>query len=52
MTQTTVSRLDIRDALNQARDSEIALSAAILNHLNFKTQLAAFIGVDYLPRME
>ena len=51
-TTRTVSRLDIRDAINQARDSEIALDEAILSHLNFKTQLAAFIGVDYLPRME
>lgn len=47
-----VSRLDIRDALNQARDSEINLSSSLISHLFFKTQLAAFIGVDYLPRME
>jgi outer membrane protein TolC len=48
----TVSRLDIKDAINQARDSEIQLRDAILQHLSYKTQLAAFIGVDYLPRME
>jgi outer membrane protein TolC len=47
-----VSRLDIKDAIIQARDSEIALSDSILNHLTAKTQLAGFIGVDYLPRME
>jgi outer membrane protein TolC len=52
MTTKTVSRLDIRDAINQARDSEIFLADSILSHLSFKTQLAAFIGVDYLPRME
>jgi outer membrane protein TolC len=48
----SVSRLEIRDALAQARDSEIGLSEAILSHLTNKTQLASFIGVDYLPRME
>ena len=52
MTDSSVSRLEIRDALAQARDSEIGLSDAILSHLTNKTQLAAFIGVDYLPRME
>jgi outer membrane protein TolC len=48
----SVSRLDLKDAINQARQSEIDLRDAILLHLNYKTQLAAFIGVDYLPRME
>ena len=52
MSDNTVSRLEIRDALAQARDSEIELSDAILYHLTNKTQLASFIGVDYLPRME
>jgi outer membrane protein TolC len=52
VTEKSVSRLEIRDALAQARDSEIGLSEAILNHLTNKTQLASFIGVDYLPRME
>jgi outer membrane protein TolC len=52
VSNTSVSRLEIRDALAQARDSEIGLSDAILNHLTNKTQLASFIGVDYLPRME
>lgn len=52
MKNTTVSRLDIRDALNQASTSEIALTDALVQHLNYKTQLAAYIGVDYLPRME
>lgn len=52
MSNNSVSRLEIRDALAQARDSEIELSDAILNHLTNKTQLASFIGVDYLPRME
>jgi len=52
MTSRSISRLEIRDAISQARDSEAALSDALLSHLNFKTQLAAFIGVDYLPRME
>jgi hypothetical protein len=52
VTEKSVSRLEIRDALAQARDSEIGLSEAILSHLTNKTQLASFIGVDYLPRME
>jgi outer membrane protein TolC len=52
VTDKSVSRLEIRDALAQARDSEIGLSEAILTHLTNKTQLASFIGVDYLPRME
>lgn len=52
VTDKSVSRLEIRDALAGARDSEIGLSEAILNHLTNKTQLASFIGVDYLPRME
>lgn len=52
VTDKSVSRLEVRDALAGARDSEIGLSEAILNHLTNKTQLASFIGVDYLPRME
>ncbi len=52
MRHEQVSRLEIRDAISQARDSETALTDAILTHLSYKTQLAAFIGVDYLPRME
>jgi outer membrane protein TolC len=52
MDSKPVSRLEIRDAINQARDNEIALSDAIKQHLFYKTQLAAFIGVDYLPRVE
>jgi outer membrane protein TolC len=52
MSDNSVSRLEIRDALAQARDSEIELSNAVLSHLTNKTQLASFIGVDYLPRME
>jgi len=52
MNHQQVGRLEIRDAINTARDSETALDDAILTHLNYKTQLAAFIGVDYLPRME
>lgn len=52
VTDKSVSRLEIRDALAQARDSEIGLSEAILSHLTNKTQLASFIGVDYLPRVE
>lgn len=47
-----VNRLDLRDALAQARDSEISLSQALVQHLNTKTRLASFIGVDYLPRIK
>lgn len=52
LTTSAVSRLDIKDAINQARDSEISLNDSIIQHLSYKTQLAAFIGVDFLPRME
>ncbi len=50
--QQVFSRLDVRDAINQARDREQELNDALITHLYNKTQLAAFIGVDYLPRME
>jgi outer membrane protein TolC len=46
----SVSRLDLKDALQQTRTSELDLSESILNHLTYKTQLAQLIGVDYLPR--
>ena len=47
-----VSRLDLKDAIAQARQAEIALSESILAHLNYKTDLAQTIGVDYLPRLD
>lgn len=45
-----VSRLDLKDAINQIRDSEIAVSESIFSHLKYKMELATLIGVDYLPR--
>ncbi len=46
-----VSRLETRDALERARQSELSLADSVLNHLVQKTELASFIGVDFLPRM-
>ncbi len=47
-----VSRLELRDAITQARSAEISLSEGILFHLSSKMQLAQLIGVDYLPRLD
>jgi outer membrane protein TolC len=43
------SRLELRDALRQARESEFALVESTLSHLSNKLNLAALIGVDSLP---
>lgn len=51
-TDETLSRLEIRDSIQQARDSEFLLREAILSHLSSKMGLAKLIGVDYLPRLD
>jgi len=43
------SRLELRDAIAQARDAEIALAEAQINHLGTKLSLSALIGTDLLP---
>jgi len=45
----TVSRLELRDALTQARDSDLALLDSNITHLSDKFSLAQLIGVDRLP---
>jgi outer membrane protein TolC len=43
------SRLELRDAIVQARESEFNYKGGILSHLESKLQLAELIGVDELP---
>lgn len=43
------SRLELRDAINQARSVEFSYKDAILSHLERKLALAKYIGVDHLP---
>ncbi|MCM0604981.1 MAG: TolC family protein [Xanthomonadaceae bacterium] len=43
------NRLELRDAINQARSIEFNYKDAILSHLERKLALAKFIGVDHLP---
>ncbi len=47
-----VSRLELRDAITQARSVEISLSESTLGHLRDKMQMAQLLGVDYLPRLD
>lgn len=44
-----VSRLELRDALQAARDSELNLLDAQISHLSDKLTLAQLIGIDHLP---
>lgn len=48
LSSRTVSRLELRDAIQQARDAELALLDAELQHLATKFSLAALIGVNGL----
>lgn len=43
------NRLELRDAINQARLIEFSYRDAILQHLDSKLGLAELIGVDHLP---
>lgn len=45
----TTNRLEIRDAIKSARDSEQSLSESIQGHLAAKLTLAQTIGLDHLP---
>ena len=49
MSKGEMSRLELRDAIRQARESQFALNDAILSHLNNKLELAKSIGIDHLP---
>ena len=48
-TQAHATRLELRDAINQARQIEFSLSETVLQHVQAKLTLAATIGVDRLP---
>jgi outer membrane protein TolC len=48
LSNKSTSRLEIRDAIKQARDSEIALAEATLSHLSNKLTLVQLMGVDRL----
>lgn len=45
----SVNRLELRDALNQARAAELELQDSIISHLQAKLNLAQIIGLDHLP---
>lgn len=49
MQNQKVSRLEFRDAVNQARDSEFSYKEMLLGHLVSKLSLAETLGVDQLP---
>ncbi|OFZ81574.1 MAG: hypothetical protein A2583_08630 [Bdellovibrionales bacterium RIFOXYD1_FULL_53_11] len=49
MSSTIVSRLELRDAIGQAREMEFSFRSSVLSHLTNKLGLAEFIGVDRLP---
>ncbi len=42
-------RLELRDAIRQARDSELSYSESVTQHLTLKLDLALLIGVEKLP---
>ena len=46
---TATDRLQLRDALKSARDSEQAYLDALLGHITAKNGLAEFLGLDRLP---
>jgi len=49
MSAGTIPRLELRDAIKEARESEFELNDAILDHLGNKLSLAEYIGLDNLP---
>ncbi|MEK6705994.1 MAG: TolC family protein [Bdellovibrionota bacterium] len=49
LSSNSVPRLELKDAIKQARESEIDLAEAILNHLTNKLTLAQTIGMDQIP---
>lgn len=44
-----VNRLELRDAISQARETQLQLEDGYVNHLQSKLSLAQRIGVDHLP---
>ena len=44
-----VNRLELRDALGQARQSELQLKDAFLAHLKAKLELSKVLGLNKLP---
>ena len=46
---SSTDRLQLRDALLQARQSELSYYDTLLSHINAKNTLAGFIGLDRLP---
>lgn len=49
MSSGKANRLELRDAIAQARNSEIAYLELVVQHLSDKLSLAELIGVDQLP---
>ena len=49
MNKREVNRLELRDAISSARQSDLDLKDAVLNHLSTKLGLAQLLGVDHLP---
>ncbi|MBI3556313.1 MAG: TolC family protein [Deltaproteobacteria bacterium] len=48
-TKGAANRLDLKNALEQLRSSELTLTSSILDHYSLKLQLATLIGVDRFP---
>lgn len=48
-TRGQVSRLDMRDAIARLREAELAFTRSVLDHYNYKLELANAIGVDRFP---
>ncbi len=49
MPNRRIPRLELRDALTQARQAELSFKDAALNHFTAKLGLATLIGADHLP---
>ena len=47
-TNPHTNRLDFKNAIEQIRSAEQALTSSILNHYKLKLQLAQLVGVDRL----
>jgi outer membrane protein TolC len=49
MGASNVNRLELRDALTNARDSSVAYLEAQRDYINGKIEFANFLGLEYLP---
>lgn len=47
--KSEIDRLELRDAIDQAINTELDLKDSVLSHLSQKLQLSELIGVDRLP---